>query len=87
MSTLEPTPELLAAARRVQTGTWTVAENEPGYPTDPYLAQLFDAGLVLLHYPPTRLRPDYWRLTQDGERWLRDAEADAMWSHTSGPNP
>jgi hypothetical protein len=67
---LEPTRELLAAARRVATREWTVAENEPGYPTDWHLARLFDAGLVILHYPPTRLRDDYWTLTPRGVQWL-----------------
>lgn len=70
MTDLTPTPELLAAARRVATREWTVAENEPGYPTDPHLAQLLDAGLVLLYYPPTRLRDDYWTLTDAGRVWL-----------------
>lgn len=74
MTRLKPTPELIAAAQRVATRTWTVAENEPGYPTDPHLAELFDAGLVVLWYPPTRLRDDHWALTTDGVAWLAAAE-------------
>lgn len=68
----EPTPELIAAARRVASRTWTVAENEPGYPTDRHLAALFDAGLVFLHYPPTRLQDDRWALTLAGKVWLAE---------------
>jgi hypothetical protein len=70
VTALEPTPALLATARRVATRKWTVAEYEPGYPTDWHLAQLFDAGLVILHYPPTRLRDDHWALTPAGRDWL-----------------
>lgn len=76
MAELTPTPELIAAAERVATREWTVAENEPGYPTDPHLARLFDAGFVILHYPPTRLRPDYWTLTTNGRKWLEQALAE-----------
>ena len=72
MADLTPTPELIATIRRVATRTWTVAENEPGYPTDPHLAQLVDAGMVILYYPPTRLRDDYWTLTTSGEDWLAE---------------
>ena len=76
MADLTPTPELIATIRRVATRQWTVAENEPGYPTDPHLAQLVDAGMVILYYPPTRLRSDYWTLTADGERWLSEHGGD-----------
>lgn len=76
MSSLEPTPELIAAARRVATRTWTVAENESGYPTDPHLAQLVDVGYAVLYYPATRHRPDYWTLTTTGRQWLADATTE-----------
>lgn len=74
---LTPTPELIATARRVATREWTVAENEPGYPTDPNLAQLVDAGLVVLWYPPTRHREDYWTLNSRGEQWLAEHDKEA----------
>lgn len=70
MVDLEPTPELLTAAMRVATREWTLTTDEPGYPTDPHLAQLVDAGYVVLYFPPTRLRDDYWTLTEAGRAWL-----------------
>lgn len=76
MADLEPTPELLAAAGRVATREWTLTEDEPGYTTDPHLAQLVDAGYVVLYFPPTRLRDDYWTLTATGRAWLAAHDKD-----------
>lgn len=74
MTDLEPTPELLATARRVATNGWTVGADEDAYGADmdPHLRQLVDASLAILYYPPTRLRDDYWALTLDGRVWLAE---------------
>jgi hypothetical protein len=76
MTGLEPTPELLATARRVATREWTLTVGEPGYPTDAHLAQLVDAGYVVLYFPPTRLRDDYWTLTATGCAWLAEYDKE-----------
>ena len=69
---IEPTPELLATARRVATREWTVAAEADAYgpDMDQHLRQLTEAGMVALYFPPTRLRDDYWTLTTTGRKWL-----------------
>lgn len=68
----EPTPELVAVAKRVATREWTVAPDDPVYPiADPNLALLVGEGLATLHYPPTRERLDHWTLTCAGRAWLK----------------
>jgi hypothetical protein len=69
---LDPTPELLATARRVATREWTVGPEESAFTDmDPSLRQLVDAGYAVLYMPPaSRLRDDYWTLTWLGEQWL-----------------
>lgn len=66
---LEPTPELLACARRVATRDWVVAEDEV-IDMDAPIGALVTAGYAVIYYPPTRLRPDYWTLTTSGREWL-----------------
>jgi hypothetical protein len=72
MFELEPIPDLIAAARRVATREWTVGPEEVAYgpDMDPNLQTLVDASYVVLYFPPTRLRLDYWTLTQRGRDWL-----------------
>jgi hypothetical protein len=78
MTVLAPTPELLAAARRVASRTWTVGHRGPADLTDPHLKQLVDARLAYLHYTPAFKRTDdYWRLTVEGEQWLAEHEPGA----------
>lgn len=73
--TPEPTPELLAAARRVATGEWTVEHDEDAFGgAEPALRVLLTANLVELYLPPTRLRLDYWTLNTRGREWLASAE-------------
>jgi hypothetical protein len=75
--TLEPTPELLAVAQRVATREWTVAPDEDAFTgMDPNLRTLVDVGYVELHLPPTRLRDDYWTLTEAGRAWLDEYGRD-----------
>jgi hypothetical protein len=78
MPRLEPTPELIATARRVATRTWTVGpEGAAGMLHDGHLEQLVIAGLAVLHYTPAhQMRDDYWRLTPAGEQWLANATTD-----------
>lgn len=79
MTDLTPIPELLAAARRVATGDWTVEHNEDAFGPnmDPNLRTLVDAGLAVLYFPPTRLRLDYWTLTATGRAWLATHDKEA----------
>lgn len=74
MTELEPTPDLIVAARRVATREWTVAAEEDAFgpDMDPHLRQLVDASLAMLYFPPTRLRDDYWTLTEAGRVWLAE---------------
>ncbi|MER7280532.1 hypothetical protein ABT369_39445 [Dactylosporangium sp. NPDC000244] len=69
---LEPTPELLACARRVATREWTLGPDDSAYPDDPALRKLVDASYATVYYPPTRLRDDYWTLTTSGRAWLAE---------------
>lgn len=88
MTTPEPTPDLIAVARRVAARTWTVPGGRSAFKDmDPNLRSLVDAGLARLVIGVHQFTDDYWALSIAGEGWLRDVEADAMWSHTSGPNP
>lgn len=74
---LTPTPGLLAVARRLATGDWTVAHDENPYTDmDPDLRALVDLGYVVLYMPPTRLRLDYWTLTSRGRKWLARHDAE-----------
>ena len=79
MPDLEPTPELIAVARRVATREWTVGaeENAFGPDMDPNLRQLTDASYVMLYFPPTRLRDNYWTLTPAGQEWLAEHDTTA----------
>jgi hypothetical protein len=74
---LPPTPELLAAARRVATREWTLSVHDSAYPDDPALRKLVDAGYATVYYPPTRLREDYWTLTTRGREWLAQHDTEA----------
>lgn len=78
MATLTPTPELVAVARRVATRTWTVAHDADAFgpDMDPCLRLLVSARLALLHLTPTRLRDDYWTLTDRGEQWLAELDTE-----------
>lgn len=76
MSELKPTPELIAAARRVATREWTLSPNDSAYPSDPALQQLVDAGYATVYFPPTRLRDDYWTLTTRGREWLAQHDTE-----------
>lgn len=78
MVDLDPTPELLAAARRVATCTWTVGHRGHADLTDPHLKRLVDARLVYLHYTAAFKRADdYWRLTDEGGQWLAEYGGEA----------
>lgn len=73
---LEPTPERIAVAKRVATREWTVGHDEAAFSgIETAHRELIDAGMVVLHLPPTRLRLDYWTLTPRGHEWLARAEA------------
>lgn len=69
MTDLEPTPELIACARRVATREWELAAEDP-IPNDPSLLALMDRGYVGVHCRSTRLRLDYLTLTAAGRGWL-----------------
>ncbi len=78
MTDLDPTTDLIAAAQRVATNTWTVDHRGPADLTDAHLRQLVDARLASLHCTPAWKRADdYWRLTTDGEQWLARAEQES----------
>lgn len=77
--TLEPTPDLLAAARRAAGTGWIVGPRGSAEAcTDPALALLVQAGYVRIHYVSAadqmRGRDDYWSLTTDGRAWLADQD-------------
>lgn len=75
---LEPTPDLLAVAQRVASREWTVAHDEDAFTSmDPNLRLLVDAGYAVLYLPPTRLRDDYWTLTDTGREWLAEHAQEA----------
>lgn len=77
MADLEPTPDLIATARRAATGTWTFDHRGPvEITTDPNLAQLVAAGYVKPHYISAGQqiagRDDYYRLTDEGMAWYAE---------------
>ncbi len=78
MAALDPTPELLAVARRAGTRKWTVGpEGAIEITTNPHLATLVGKGLVRLHYTPAfALADDYWTLTDAGRAWLAEHDKE-----------
>lgn len=78
---------LIAASRRIGNERVELDHDEPPA-KDPWIRELHEAGYIRVVFTPAfQRRPDFWRLTDAGQEWLRDAAADAVWSHTSGPNP
>jgi hypothetical protein len=76
---LAPTPERVAIARRIATREWTVGHDEEAFANlDPAHRDLIDAGMAILYMPPTRLRLDYWTLTDRGREWLARAEQESQ---------
>lgn len=75
MPSPDPTPDLIATARRAAGRDWTVGpEGAIEVQTNPDLAALVTAGLVRLHYTAAhRLADDYWALTDAGRDWLAKA--------------
>lgn len=78
---LEPTPELLAAARRIASREWTLGPNDsydPGADPQLYLLSLY--RLVCLHFPtPADLLAggsDRWALTTKGRDWLAEHDPE-----------
>ncbi len=74
MTSLEPTPELLAAARRCIARGWTFGpEGCIELATNPHLAALHTAGYVRPVFVTADQqiagRDDYYRLTDEGEAW------------------
>lgn len=73
---LEPTPELLAAARRIAAREWTLGPNDSYDPgVEPHLYLLSLHRLVALHFAsPSRQQEgtdeDRWTLTAAGREWL-----------------
>ncbi len=75
MGDLEPTPELLAAARRCAARGWTFGpEGCIELERNPHLAALHAAGYVRPHFvsatQQTAGQDDYYRLTGEGMAWL-----------------
>ncbi len=76
MTELQPTPELLAVARRVAARDWVLGPNASYAPSaDPHLYRLWEARLVTVHYAlPSRQQDgtdeDRWTLTAAGREWL-----------------
>ncbi len=67
---LTPSPELLAAARRVR-DTRVEADHQEPPAKDPAIRALHEANLVRwVQVLPSRRESDYWRLTGDGADWL-----------------
>lgn len=76
MSDLPPALVLIEAARRVR-DTRVEVENGNPVPADEWLRELWDAGLLRQHFTPAYKRiPDWYVLTEDGERWLAAAETE-----------
>jgi len=72
---LEPTPELLAAARRIAARQWMLGPNDSYDPgADPHLYLLSLHRLVELYFAtPEALiagGSDRWTLTTKGRKWL-----------------
>jgi hypothetical protein len=77
MVDLEPTPELIAAARRCVGRRWTFGpEGCIELATNPHLAALHGAGYVRPHFVSAGQqitgRDDYYRLTDEGMAWFAD---------------
>lgn len=74
MPDLEPTPDLLATARRANGRDWTVGpEGAIEMETNQALAQLVGVGYVRMHFTAAYKRADdYWTLTEAGRVWLAE---------------
>ncbi len=77
MADLDPTPELLDAARRCTGRGWTFGpEGVTALVTNPHLAALHAAGYVRPHFVTAAQqaagRDDYYRLTDEGEAWYAE---------------
>lgn len=64
---------LVATARRIADGQWTVGpEGAAELETNEALAELVRRGFAVLYFTPAyKLADDYWTLTPTGEEWLR----------------
>lgn len=85
MADLNPTPDLIAIARRIR-DTRVEADHDEPPAKDPLIEQLRRAGLVRwAQAPAIRLAPgeprpvDCWRLTDVGRAWL--GEHDTTETH------
>lgn len=77
MTVLEPTVDRVEAARLATTGNWNIEKGAVG--SDPVLAELLDAGLLVLIYT-SHLHArglDGVRLTGPGVQWLARAEQES----------
>lgn len=81
MAFLEPTPDLIAAARRIR-DTCVEADHQEPPAKDPPIHALHAAGLVRWHQaapirrPDGQMPPDRWVLTDQGRAWLADIDIE-----------
>lgn len=76
MTALPPERPLILTARRIRDERVDAAHDEPPA-KDPWIADLIAAGLVRLHFTAAHRRtPDYWVLTDEGERWLAEDDKE-----------
>jgi hypothetical protein len=83
MTTLEPTLERIAAAKRAQSKAWSFGPEAAGeILTDETLGEMVVVGLIAPRFvSPTQQiagRNDYLALTLAGEEWLARAEQESQ---------
>lgn len=81
MTVLNPTPELIAAARKADGRDWTFDHNGPiELETNHILAVLVHVGYIRPHFvtPDAQIagQDDYWALTDTGRAWLAEHDQE-----------
>lgn len=81
MAELQPTPDLVATARRIR-DTAVEADHQEPPAKDPLIRLLHMARLVHWHQaapirrPDGKMPPDRWVITDEGRAWLAQHEGD-----------
>lgn len=84
---LEPTPELLAAARRIAARQWTLGPDDSYAPSaDPHLHRLWEHRHVTVHFANPSWQQggtdeDRWTLTEAGRAWLAEHDPETKENH------